>query len=196
MKGHQITASYNEFPDFRQDHCDKCGAPTIYKCPKCSVEIRGHYISSGAISGASVPVPDHCHNCGAPYPWTETKIDKLVSDILVSTTQGKSLDLTPTFEKLGLSKSWEVASSALAAFEVMVNRKLEQMKLSTDGDYDKRISRLADALKNKGIPFDAIMISSFRTARVKVLHGGKDPTETELGDIIKYLKTATNTLFP
>jgi len=78
----------------------------------------------------------------------------------------------------------------------MVNRKLEQMKLPTDGDYDKRISRLAEALKKHGVPFDAIMISSFRTARVKVLHGGEDPTATELGDIIKYLKKATDTLFP
>ncbi|HVH16465.1 MAG TPA: hypothetical protein VNA15_12220, partial [Candidatus Angelobacter sp.] len=63
-------------------------------------------------------------------------------------------------------------------------------------DYDVRISRLADALKKQNVPFDAIMISSFRTARVKVLHGGKEPTENELKDIIKYLKTATHSLFP
>jgi hypothetical protein len=105
-------------------------------------------------------------------------------------------ELPPILEKLGLSDMWRIASSALAAFEVMVNKKLEQLNLPTSGEYDERITRLADALKKQGLPFDAIMISSFRTARVKVLHGGKDPTETELGDIIKYLKKATNTLFP
>ncbi len=78
----------------------------------------------------------------------------------------------------------------------MVNRKLEKMRLPTKGTYDEKVSRLAKALKDQGVPFDELMISSLRTARAKVLHDGKDPTETELGDIIKYLKKATNTLFP
>ena len=191
--GHQITASYHEFPQFRQDHCDKCGAKTIYQCPKCAIEIRGRFVSP-VISGLPIDVPRHCHSCGSSYPWALLEDANVALDTVQAVRLGN--ELPPIFVKLGLSERWRVASSALAAFEVMVNRKLEQMKLSTDGDYDKRISRLADALKKQGIPFDAIMISSFRTARVKVLHGGKDPTETELGDIIKYLKTATNTLFP
>ena len=142
----------------------------------------------------TTPVPDHCHKCGAPYPWTQLKSATEVVDTVHAGRLG--LELPSILEKLGLSDRWRIATSALAAFEVMVNRKLEQMKLSTDGDYDKRISRLADALKKQGIPFDAIMISSFRTARVKVLHVGKDPTEDELADIIKYLKKAVHTLFP
>jgi hypothetical protein len=107
-----------------------------------------------------------------------------------------AVELPPILEKLGLSDRWRIASSALAAFEIMVSRKLEQMNLPTKGEYDERITRLAEALRKQGIPFDAIMISSFRTARVKVLHFGKDPTEDELRDIIKYLKKAVLTLFP
>ena len=124
MKGHQITASYNDLPDFRQDHCDKCGAPTIHKCPKCDAEIRGHYFSPGVISGSPIPVPDHCHNCGAPYTWTELKSVTEVMDTVHSGRLG--LELPPILEKLGLSDRWRIASSALAAFEIMVNRKLEE----------------------------------------------------------------------
>jgi len=193
MKGHQITASYNEFPDFRQDHCDKCGAPTIYKCPKCDAEIRGHYFSPGVISGSSISVPDHCHKCGSPYPWTKLKSVTGVMDTVHAERLGSQLP--PIYEKLGLSDRWRIASPAVAAFEIMVNRKLESMRLATTGTYDDRVSRLAKALKNQSIPFDELMISSFKTARAKVLHDGKEPTENELRDIIKYLKTATHALF-
>ena len=193
MKGHQITVAYHRFPQHRQDFCDKCGVPTIYKCPKCETEIRGAYFSPG-ISGGPTARPDHCHKCGAPYPWTQVKAVSQVMDTLHA--ERLAVELPPILEKLGLSDRWRIASSALAAFEVMVNRKLEKLNLPTAGDYDVRISRLADALKKQNVPFDAIMISSFRTARVKVLHGGKEPTENELKDIIKYLKTATHSLFP
>ena len=78
-----------------------------------------------------------------------------------------AVELPPILEKIGLSNNWRVASSALAAFEVMVNRKLESLGLPITGEYDTRISRLEDSLKKQKVPFDAIMISSFRTARVK-----------------------------
>ncbi len=105
-------------------------------------------------------------------------------------------ELPTILMKLGLSERWQAASSALAAFEAMVDRKLEKMKLPTIGSYDERISRLAAVVKKQGVPFDELMISSFRTARAKVLHQGKEPTENELADIVKYLKAATYSLFP
>jgi len=194
MKGHQVTASYNRFPQHRQEFCEKCGAPTIYKCPKCDAEIRGHYFSPGVISGVPTPVPDHCHSCGAPYPWTELKSVTGVMDTVHAERLG--FELPTILEKLGLADGWRIASSALAAFEIMVNRKLERMRLPTNGTYDEKVSRLAKALKSQSIPFDELMISSLRTARAKVLHDGKEPTENELRDIVKYLKTATYTLFP
>ncbi|XOB41824.1 MAG: DUF2321 domain-containing protein [Candidatus Nealsonbacteria bacterium] len=69
-RGHQITDHYNSSPKFRQEFCDKCGAKTIYRCPKCGVPIRGHYIIEGFVDLTSTPVPLNCHNCGANYPWS------------------------------------------------------------------------------------------------------------------------------
>ncbi len=192
IKGHQITAHYHELPQFRQDHCTKCGFPTIFKCPKCEAEIRGAYISRSA-NIAPIPVPDHCHKCGSPYPWTEIKKVEDITTLIHS--ERLALELPPILERLGLSDGWRIASSALAAFEVMVNRKLEQLKMSTTGTYDEKVGRLAAALKKQKVPFDELMISSLRTARAKVLHDGKEPTESELKDIVRYLKTATFTLF-
>jgi hypothetical protein len=194
LKGHQITHSYHHFPEHRQEHCGKCGTPTIYKCPKCDTEIRGRYYIPGVAGVYATPVPEHCDKCGSPYPWTELKAASEVATIIHA--ERLALELPPILEKLGLSDSWRVASSALASFEVMVTRKLERMKLSTKGVYDERVSRLATDLKKQGVPFDELMISSLKTARNKVLHEGKEPTENELRDIIKYLKTTTYALFP
>ncbi len=194
VKGHQITDSYHRFPQRRQEHCDKCGAPTIYKCPKCDAEIRGYYNVPGAVGGGWADRPDHCHSCGSRYPWAELKAAEAIASTIHA--EREALELPAILEKLDLSDNWRVASSALALFEVLVNRKLENLKLQTNGTYDEKVSRLAVQLKKEHIPFDELMISSLRTARAKVLHQGKEPTENELTDIMKYLKTATYTLFP
>ena len=67
--GHQITASYNRHPEFRQDACDKCGAKTIHQCPTCATPIKGYYSPDGGLRPP--PVPDYCHKCTHPYPWTQ-----------------------------------------------------------------------------------------------------------------------------
>lgn len=68
LKGHQITDHYNEWSQFRQDFCNKCGAKTIHECPKCNTPIRGDYVVENFFGG-STPVPYNCHKCGAKYPW-------------------------------------------------------------------------------------------------------------------------------
>jgi len=72
VKGHQITAHYSSAPERRQDFCKECGAPTIFACPKCKEDIRGHYNVRGVVSVFEDPVPEFCHKCGEPYPWTKT----------------------------------------------------------------------------------------------------------------------------
>ena len=73
VKGHQITARYDDYPELRQDFCKKCGSPTIFACPKCKEPIRGEYNVPGvAAIGFEVPVPEFCHKCGESYPWTKT----------------------------------------------------------------------------------------------------------------------------
>jgi hypothetical protein len=74
LNGHQTTDRYNSSPQFRQKHCDKCGAATIHQCPKCEHPIKGDYQSETVIAiGDTTPVPTHCENCGEPYPWTKSK---------------------------------------------------------------------------------------------------------------------------
>jgi hypothetical protein len=194
LNGHQITDGYNKHPELREDHCTDCGAPTITKCPKCQAEIPGHLTTPGVTAIYNEEVPDHCHKCGAPYPWTEA--EALEEQTSIEDFEKVTGELPAIFDTLSLSNNWRVASSALAAFEILIKQKLEDLGLSTSGTYEERVTRLAPALKKKGIPFDELMVSSLKTARNKVLHEGKEPTETELRDIMKYLKTTTLSLFP
>lgn len=69
LGGHQITDSYNSYPQHRQDFCDKCGRATVTKCLSCGAEIRGDYIVDNVISASTTPVPMNCRNCGKAYPW-------------------------------------------------------------------------------------------------------------------------------
>lgn len=73
LAGHQITGSYDKYPDTRKEFCDKCGEKTITRCPDCETPIPGTFHQEGAL-GPSPPVPDYCENCGQPYPWTERRI--------------------------------------------------------------------------------------------------------------------------
>lgn len=70
LNGHQITDSYNNHPEYRKRFCQKCGKPTITKCPQCKASIPGHHYPKGVIVAIRTPVPSHCHNCGNPYPWS------------------------------------------------------------------------------------------------------------------------------
>jgi len=70
LNGHQITDSYNRYPQHRQPFCSECGEQTITSCPKCNSPIRGKHRVPGVVSIFLTTVPEHCHNCGAPYPWT------------------------------------------------------------------------------------------------------------------------------
>ncbi|MCK4565699.1 MAG: DUF2321 domain-containing protein [Candidatus Thorarchaeota archaeon] len=80
VKGHQITARYDDYPEHRQDFCEKCGSPTIIACSKCKEAIRGHYNVPGVASLIGDPVPDFCHKCGEVYPWTKTDHEKKRED--------------------------------------------------------------------------------------------------------------------
>ena len=70
--GHVANDRAQDYPAHNQDHCDRCGAPTIMVCPSCQAAIRGHYHVSGIIGFASedYAVPAFCYKCGQPFPWT------------------------------------------------------------------------------------------------------------------------------
>lgn len=79
LNGHQITDRYHKNPERRKDFCDKCGAETIYTCPNCNVEIKGHHYAEGVSFHFPASVLEYCHNCGAPYPWTNNKVESEIS---------------------------------------------------------------------------------------------------------------------
>ena len=93
VNGHQITARYNDCPEYRQDFCKKCGSPTINACPKCNEAIRGHHNTPGvAVLGFAEPVPEFCHKCGEPYPWTKTNQQKKSNDEKVQDDYWKEME--------------------------------------------------------------------------------------------------------
>jgi len=109
LNGHVINDSYNRKSDNNREHCEKCGARTIIKCPNCNEDIRGakyslSYIGASPYAGkifsgdpyvksGKYERPAFCSNCGNPYPWTEKKIkaacEKSIDDIIKETPETK-----------------------------------------------------------------------------------------------------------
>lgn len=146
LNGHVITDTYDQYPEFRQNFCDKCSAKTITKCPSCNSNIRGDYddIDMVFISAGMTSAPAYCYNCGNPYPWTEDKLDatkellaldsKLsneeleylssnLNSLLIDTPKTK---LVATKFKLGLSKLGK--ESAMAIRDIIVEIASESAK--------------------------------------------------------------------
>lgn len=80
LNGHSVNGNSRSSPEFNAKHCDKCGEPTIDRCPKCQTDIRGFCHIPGIVY-CSWDVPEHCHECGAPYPWTQRKTESLAEVI-------------------------------------------------------------------------------------------------------------------
>lgn len=68
--GHVINSMAHDYPNRNQDHCDRCGAPTITACPSCNTSIRGHYHVPNVIAPSWYTAPAFCYKCGKPFPWT------------------------------------------------------------------------------------------------------------------------------
>lgn len=79
INGHQVTDSIINFPDHKKDFCDKCGAKTISKCPKCNKDIRGHHYVDGVVGFRSANVPNNCDGCGEAFPWAEAQKQKAMN---------------------------------------------------------------------------------------------------------------------
>ena len=69
--GHVTNAMASSSPASNQDHCDKCGAPTIMDCPSCKTAIRGFDMSGALDFSSKYNAPAFCYNCGNPFPWTD-----------------------------------------------------------------------------------------------------------------------------
>jgi hypothetical protein len=74
LGGHVITDVLASHPEQGLAHCDRCGAPTISRCPTCGDEIPGAAPLAGLMPIGRRPAPAHCPGCGAAFPWAERPV--------------------------------------------------------------------------------------------------------------------------
>jgi REase_DpnII-MboI/Uncharacterized protein conserved in bacteria (DUF2321) len=67
--GHVITDLLRARPDLRLSRCDRCGAPTLHRCPTCGEELPGANRVHGLEPVGTRPVPRSCPRCGVEFPW-------------------------------------------------------------------------------------------------------------------------------
>jgi hypothetical protein len=67
--GHVITDLLTTHPEHGPTHCDRCGAPTLDRCPTCGQPIPGAVPVPGLTLAGRRRPPDCCAVCGASFPW-------------------------------------------------------------------------------------------------------------------------------
>jgi len=99
--GHSINSASRGMPQFNQEFCDECGAPSITECPSCKTPIRGHY-NSGSLSFSKYVPPAFCYKCGKPFPWTAAAIStaKELAELQDNLTSAEKQELAGTVDDL------------------------------------------------------------------------------------------------
>ena len=93
---------------------------------------------------------------------------------------------------LGLNEDWASSALYLSMLEISINKKLiesgEKENTIKELTFNKRIDKVNELGKNKGIELQALLADSFYRARNKVLHEGKKPTSEEAKMISQFVK--------
>jgi hypothetical protein len=71
--GHVITERLRGRPEDGLSRCDRCGAPTLHRCPTCGRELPGARAVAGLEPIGRRAAPPHCPLCGAAFPWTSLR---------------------------------------------------------------------------------------------------------------------------
>ena len=137
--GHVVNSMAQDYPNSNQDHCDKCGAPTIMACPSCQTAIRGSYYFTGVIAFPKYAAPAFCYKCGKPFPWTTARL-RAAEDL------ADELDsLTPN-ERESLKKSLHDLVRETPGTRVAETRFKKIMRKSGRDGYEGMRSLLADIM--------------------------------------------------
>jgi hypothetical protein len=80
--GHVITDLLQTHPDRGLAHCDRCGAPTLDRCPTCGQRILGATVVPGLVPLGTRSAPECCFACGAPFPWAHRPAPAAAQDAL------------------------------------------------------------------------------------------------------------------
>jgi hypothetical protein len=68
--GHVITDRLHTCPASAANHCDRCGATTLDRCPTCGKHLPGAVVVPGLAPVGRPHPPAYCATCGAAFPWT------------------------------------------------------------------------------------------------------------------------------
>jgi hypothetical protein len=82
LGGHVITDVLATHPEQGMGHCDRCGSPTISRCPTCGDDIPGSTAAFGLMPIGRRHPPAHCPNCGVAFPWAERPVSTAPPDTL------------------------------------------------------------------------------------------------------------------
>src|SRR5262249_28190224 len=82
LSGHVITDVLASHPEQGSSHCDRCGSPTLSRCPTCGEEIPGAAPLAWLRPIGRRPAPQHCPGCGAAFPWADEEGPAPASDTL------------------------------------------------------------------------------------------------------------------
>ncbi|NIO38798.1 MAG: DUF2321 domain-containing protein [Burkholderiales bacterium] len=97
QNGHVINSMARDYPNSNQDHCDRCGAPTIMACPSCNTGIRGYYHVPGVFGVDRYTAPAFCYKCGEPFPWTASGL--IAAEALTEELEGLTNDERQSLKK-------------------------------------------------------------------------------------------------
>ncbi len=137
QNGHVINSMARDYPNSNQDHCEKCGSPTIMACPSCQTEIRGHHHVPGVIGFSDYSAPSFCCKCGEPFPWTAAALR--AADELADELDGLTDD-----ERESLKKSLGELVRETPGTRVAETRFKRIMKKVGEDGYDSMRSILTD----------------------------------------------------
>jgi hypothetical protein len=69
--GHVLTDRLRDYPELQSSRCEKCGAPSLCRCPTCGLGLPGATPSSGLVTVGQRQPPRYCSACGAAFPWVK-----------------------------------------------------------------------------------------------------------------------------
>ena len=111
--GHVANSMAHDYPNSNQNHCDKCGAPTIMACPSCQTAIRGFYHASAVIKMFNdYDAPAFCYKCGKPFPWTFARLR--AAEDLADELDGLTSDDRESLKKSLHDLVWETPITPVA----------------------------------------------------------------------------------
>ncbi len=83
LNGHVITDRLRGRPEHGVSRCERCGAPTLHRCPTCGRDLPGALDVPGLEPIGTPGAPAYCVLCGATFPWARRRTPPPVGPLAV-----------------------------------------------------------------------------------------------------------------